>query len=455
MASPGQPEPLFRFRFRAVPALALALFATACGDLDIEQARLCRLLVPALEAPDSEIRILDEETESAAGHAVRLRYRVARSGAPDEDHWVSCHFAGGRLDPERLALMSVATDRDGVLSESRLYLLRRFWLGSFEAQAETEAAAAGPAGSLETRLLYLLQLFVNALTASCVYGLLAVGYTMIFGLIERINLAFGELAMLGAFATVIGVPLVAPLAAAWLAPALLTVLLFAMATAAVYGWTLERVVFRPLRGASSQAILIATLGLAIGLQEYVRLTQGAGERWLQRPFTGIHALAEGEAFEVVLSTAQILVVAVTAALYAALHLLLRRTAFGRAQRACADDAGLAALSGVDVTRTVSLSFALAGACAGAAGLILALYYGGTHFFMGHLIGFKALVAAVIGGIGSVPGAMLGGVLIALLEIFWSGYLAVAYKDIAVFGVLALFLVFRPQGLFGHPRYALD
>ena len=231
--------------------------------------------------------------------------------------------------------------------------------------------------------------------------------------------------------------------------ALLAVLGVAMLVGAVHGWTTERLVFRPLRGTPSQAPLIATIGLAFGLQEYVRLVQTSRDRWLQPMFTDRIALAEGDGFTAGIGIGQILVLALTATLFVGLTLLLSRTGLGRAQRACSDDAAMAALVGVDVDRTIGWTFLIGGAMAAAAGFVIATHLGGVNFYMGHLIGFKALAAAIVGGIGSVGGALLGGLLIGLLEAFWSGYLTIAYKDIAVFAVLTLVLIFRPDGLLGR------
>ncbi len=193
-----------------------------------------------------------------------------------------------------------------------------------------------------------------------------------------------------------------------------------------------------------------TIGWAIFLQEYLRLIQGTRERWLQPIYTEPHLLGAAQGFAVSVATSQILVLLLTAGLCAALWLGMARSRFGRHHRACSDDGAMAALCGVDVDRTVALSFALGAAYAAAGGFLVILYYGGVNFYMGLLLGFKALVAAIVGGIGSVPGAMLGGVLVAVLETFWSGYLTIAYKDVAVFGLLAAMLVFRPCGLLGKP-----
>ncbi|HLT02259.1 MAG TPA: branched-chain amino acid ABC transporter permease LivH, partial [Geminicoccaceae bacterium] len=211
-----------------------------------------------------------------------------------------------------------------------------------------------------------------------------------------------------------------------------------------------------LREVPSQALLIATLGLAVFLQEALRLLQGAEERWVQPVFSAAHDLGATPGFALTVNTSQILVVAIAGALYAALWFLMAQSAFGRAARACADDAPMAALCGVDVGRTVALTFALGAAYAAIAGFVVLLRYGGASFYDGFLLGFKALTAAILGGIGSVPGAMLGGILIGLLEIFWAGYLSLAYKDVATFALLAVVLIWRPHGLLGQPvRLAND
>ncbi len=422
--------------------LALAAGLSGCG-LDGEQARLCRALIPAFEG-SADVTILRQAADPSARHAVIVDYR-AEGGT---EHWVLCRFAGGALDADRLRLTGVATDRDGALSPIRLQMLR-VWLGVFERPASGDGESGwgrspGVAGA------YFLQQLVNGTVISCIYGLLAVGYTLVYGIIGRINLAFGEMAMVGGFATVIGATLIAALGGIALPAALLSVLALAMLVGAVHGWATQRLVFRPLRGTSTQAPLIATIGLAIGLQEYVRLVQGARDHWLQPIFTDRVDLATADGFTASIGTGQFVIIALTAVLFTGLKLGLARTGLGRAQRACSDDAGMAALVGVDVDRTVAWTFVIGAGLAATAGFVIATYLGGVNFFTGHLIGFKALTAAIVGGIGSVSGALIGGILIGMLETFWSGYLTIAYKDIAVFGVLTLVLIFRPSGLLGRP-----
>ncbi len=299
---------------------------------------------------------------------------------------------------------------------------------------------------------YALQQAVNALVAGSVYGLLAVAYTLVFAIISRINMAFGELAMIGAYAALVSVhataaAIAAALGAGGVGASVVAAAALAAAIAAVYGWASERLIFRPLRKSPSQAALIATVGLAIALQEAVRLAQGARDRWLQPVLNDPLVVDVGGHLAVTVTVAKIAVVVLTGVLFSALLQAVRRSRHGRAWRACADDADMAALCGIDVGRTVSVTFIVSGAYAGIAGAIIALHYGGVGFTMGTMLGFKALTAAVAGGIGSLPGAMLGGLLVAAIETFWSAYLPIAARDVAVFTLLAVVLVFRPRGLF--------
>ncbi len=297
--------------------------------------------------------------------------------------------------------------------------------------------------------LYLAQQLINALALASVYALLALSFTLVYGIIGKINFAFGELFMVGAMLTALWSLFLAVYGiGGW--PVTLT-LIFALSvvTGAVHGWTTERLVFRRLRLTRGHAPLIAAIALSITYQEGTRVLQGAGDHWLRPDFSLSFAVAETAGFDVVANWKQIAIVAATLALLVSLGWLLTRTRFGLLYRACADDTFSAALMGANVDRVVAHAFTLGGALAGFAGFVLIEYYGVANFFMGFLTGFKALTAAIVGGIGSLRGAVLGGTLIALLETFWSGYFGGAYREVAVFGVLALVLAFRPTGLLGR------
>jgi branched-chain amino acid transport system permease protein len=297
---------------------------------------------------------------------------------------------------------------------------------------------------------YFLQQLINGLTLGMIYGLIAIGYTMVYGIIGMINFAHGEIFMISAFISIITFLVLGLLGMGWVPLALLLILVTTMLLTSVYGWALERVAYRPLRGSPRLAALITAIGMSIFLQNYVQLLQGARIKPLQPVISGgFHFLSESD-FSVNLSYLQIFIIVLTICLMLGFTALINRTALGRAQRACEQDLGMAALVGIDVDRTISLTFVMGAALASVAGLMFLLNYGVIDFYIGFLAGIKAFTAAVLGGIGSLPGAMLGGLLIGLIEAFWSAYFTVEYKDVAVFSIMILVLIFRPTGLLGKP-----
>ncbi|MYZ48090.1 ABC transporter permease subunit [Propylenella binzhouense] len=305
---------------------------------------------------------------------------------------------------------------------------------------------------------YFLQQLINGLTLGSIYGLIAIGYTMVYGIIGMINFAHGDIFMVGSFIAlamlvVLGVTAASSLPIIILA--ILLVLLIAMVFTSVWGWTVERLAYRPLRGSFRLAPLITAIGMSIVLQNFVQVTQGARVKPLQPIVTdGITLLqggGPGGGIVVQLSYMQMIIIVTTVALMTGFSLLIAKTPLGRAQRACEQDAKMASLLGVDVDRTISLTFLMGAALAAVAGTMYLLYYGVIDFYIGFLAGVKAFTAAVLGGIGSLPGAMLGGLLIGLIETFWSGYFSVEYKDVAAFSILAIVLIFLPSGLLGRPE----
>ena len=298
---------------------------------------------------------------------------------------------------------------------------------------------------------YFLQQLINGLTLGSIYGLIAIGYTMVYGIIGMINFAHGDVFMVGAFVALISFLVLGVLGITWVPLALLIVLALAMIFTAAYGWAVERLAYRPLRGSFRLAPLISAIGMSIFLQNYIQLLQGARNRPLPPVIQGGFVLFENDGFTVVLSYLQIIIIAVTLILMGAFSTLIARTSLGRAQRACEQDQTMAGLLGINVDRTISLTFVMGAALASVAGLMFVLYYGVIDFFIGFLAGIKAFTAAVLGGIGSLPGAMLGGLLIGLIETFWSAYASIEYKDVAAFSILVLVLIFRPNGLLGKPE----
>ncbi len=300
-------------------------------------------------------------------------------------------------------------------------------------------------------MLYFLQQLINGLTLGMMYGLIAIGYSMVYGIIGMINFAHGEIYMIGAFISIIAFLLLGVLGVTWIPLALLLVLLIAMAFTAAYGWTVERLAYRPLRGSFRLAPLISAIGMSIFLQNYVQLLQGANVKAVPPIITGGWILAEQDGFAVRISNVQIMIILLTLVLMAIFSWIIANTPLGRAQRACEQDLKMAALCGVNVDRTISLTFVMGAALAAVAGLMATLYYGVVDFFIGFLAGIKAFTAAVLGGIGSIPGAMLGGLLLGLVEAFWSGYFTTEYKDVAAFSILVIVLIFLPTGLLGKPE----
>ena len=300
-------------------------------------------------------------------------------------------------------------------------------------------------------MAYFLQQLINGITLGAIYGLIAIGYTMVYGIIGMINFAHGEIYMIGAFISLICFTALGLLGITWLPLALLIVLVIAMVFTAVYGWTVERIAYRPLRGSSRLAPLISAIGMSIFLQNEVQLLQGARIKPLQPVIEGGFILTEMDGFAVHLGYIQIFIVFLTVVLMALFSVFIARTDIGRAQRACEQDRTMAGLLGVNVDRTISLAFVMGAALAAVAGTMVVLYYGVVHFYIGFLAGIKAFTAAVLGGIGSLPGAMLGGLLIGLIEVFWSAYFTIEYKDVAAYSILVLVLIFRPTGLLGKPE----
>jgi branched-chain amino acid transport system permease protein len=232
---------------------------------------------------------------------------------------------------------------------------------------------------------------------------------------------------------------------------LLVVLLVAMAITAVYGWAVERIAYRPLRQSFRLAPMLSAIGMSFVLSNFAQVAQGARVKPVPPIIGGGHTLYEHEGFAVQLSNVQIVVVAATVALLAVFTFIVARTRFGRDMRACEQDQTMAALVGVNVDRTISMTFVIGAALAAVAGLMYLLYYGVVDFAMGFVAGIKAFTAAVLGGIGSLPGAMLGGLAIGLIETLWSAYFSVEYKDVAAFSILIVVLIFMPSGLLGRPE----
>jgi branched-chain amino acid transport system permease protein len=296
-----------------------------------------------------------------------------------------------------------------------------------------------------------LQQLINGITLGSIYGLIAIGYTMVFGIIGMVNFAHGDVFMVSAFIALIAFLILTTwLGVSSVLLALLIVLVVAMLFTALVNWSIERMAYRPLRGSFRLAPLISAIGMSIFLSNFVQVTQGPRNKAIPPMIQGEFVLFTQGNYAVTLSFKQLIIWGVTAVLLACFWYLVAKTRLGRAQRACEQDQKMAALVGVDVDRTISFTFVIAAALAAVAGTMYLMYYGVVSFSDGFVPGVKAFTAAVLGGIGSLPGAVLGGLLIGLIETFWAEYVSSAYKDVAAFSILAIVMIFLPQGILGRP-----
>ena len=421
---------------------ALAPLAGGCArTADRDEAAACANAAAGLAAP-VRLRVghatpLPADAQGRAGLRLDLAPEDPDVGLP----WLDCRFARSGRSPEIVALARPS----GPVDDTHLFLLKRFWLGS---EAAAEAAAPddeAPLPDLPFGLAYALQQALNALPDAAVYGLLAAAYSLVYGLSGRINLAFGEIAALGGIASVTGA---AAMRDAAPGPLLGLALGLGVWTAMLHGGAVEATALWRLRRAPGQQALVATLGVALVLREYARLATGAQPRWVAPVLAEPVRLARAGAFVVTVTPMALLLAAGAAATSAGLLLLFRLTRFGRDWRATADDPLAAALMGIDPRRLSLQTALLAAAVVGAAGAGVTLHYGGIGFDYTTGLGLKALIAAIVGGIGSVPGAFLGGVGIAAFEALWSSALPVGDRDLALDVLLVAVLTLRPGGLFG-------
>jgi len=290
------------------------------------------------------------------------------------------------------------------------------------------------------------QQLINGLTVGGVYALIALGYTMVYGILELINFAHGEIYMLGAY---LGIILFAFFTATGLTSYSLTLSLLLTAVISVlfcsaYGLTVERIAYRPLRKAPRLSPLISAIGMSIFLQNYVMLTQGATDRVFPHLFetSGFGLLGAR------LTYLQVSIIALSCLLMSSLHLFVTRTRMGRAMRAVAQDRVMASLVGINIDHVISLTFLIGSGLAAVAGIMIAMYYGLVNYYIGYIAGIKAFTAAVFGGIGSIPGAMFGGIFLGLLESMGAAYISSEYKDAYAFVVLIIVLLIKPSGIFG-------
>ncbi|MBS99929.1 MAG: high-affinity branched-chain amino acid ABC transporter permease LivH [Oceanospirillaceae bacterium] len=300
--------------------------------------------------------------------------------------------------------------------------------------------------------LYFLQQIINGLTIGSTYALIAIGYTMVYGIIGMINFAHGEIYMIGSYVAFIVITGLLGMGMVALPVVLFIALVVAMVVASSYGWAIERVAYRPLRGSNRLIALISAIGMSIFLQNYVVLAQGSRDVAMPPLVSGSLVEFDSlETFQVTISWMQLLIWVVTLISMTVLTLFISRSRMGRACRACAEDIGMTNLLGIDTNRIIAMTFVIGAALAAVAGLLLGLYYGVVNPFIGFIAGLKAFTAAVLGGIGSIPGAMLGGLILGVTEALTAAYFPSEYKDVVAFSLLVLILLFRPTGILGKPE----
>lgn len=291
------------------------------------------------------------------------------------------------------------------------------------------------------------QQLINGITLGAIYALIALGYTMVYGILELINFAHGEIYMIGAYVAILTLAFLTAIGftATSIPLSILIAFVAAILVCSAYGYSIEKVAYRPLRNAPRLSPLISALGVSIFLQNYVMLTQGASDK----VFPHIVSTAGIDFLGARLSFIQVLIVLSATALMAGLWFFIQKTRLGKAMRATAQDRRMAGLVGINVDRVISATFIIGSALAAAAGVMVAMYYGLVNFSIGYLAGMKAFTAAVLGGIGNIPGAMVGGVILGLVESFGAGYISSEYKDLFAFAVLVLILILRPTGILGQ------
>ncbi|MDO5057700.1 MAG: high-affinity branched-chain amino acid ABC transporter permease LivH [Lautropia sp.] len=297
----------------------------------------------------------------------------------------------------------------------------------------------------------IIQQVFNGLSLGAIYALIAIGYTMVYGIIGMINFAHGEIYMIGAYTGLVTLTAVGTQGNVPLPLLIGLMLVVAMGVTALYGYSVERIAYRPVRGGPRLVALISAIGMSIFLQNWVALGQGARDVAVPALISGGIDIPFANGFDVTLSWSRILIIVVTVVLMAVLAFYIRHSKMGRASRACSQDMQMARLLGIDTNRVISFTFMLGAVLAAVGGVLIAITVGKLNPFIGFIAGIKAFTAAVLGGIGSIPGAMLGGVLLGLAETFAAAFISSQYKDIVAFGLLVLILLFRPSGLLGKPE----
>ena len=298
---------------------------------------------------------------------------------------------------------------------------------------------------------HYLQQLLNGLTVGSTYALIAIGYTMVYGIIGMINFAHGEVYMIGAYVAFTVIAGLAMFGIDAVPVIMVTAFVVTMIVTSSYGYSIERVAYRPLRGGNRLIPLISAIGMSIFLQNAVMLSQDSKDKAIPNLLPGNFVFGESAANGVVVSYMQVLIFVVTFITMIGLTLFISRSRLGRACRACAEDLKMANLLGINTNNIIALTFVIGAALAAVASVLLGMQYGVINPHLGFLAGIKAFTAAVLGGIGSIPGAVLGGLLLGVAEAFGADVFGDQYKDVVAFSLLVLVLLFRPTGILGRPE----
>ncbi len=298
-------------------------------------------------------------------------------------------------------------------------------------------------------LEYFAELFLGGLTRGSIYALIALGYTMVYGIVQLINFAHGEIYMIGAFtALIIASVLNMELGWSHAGAVFLLASLAAIIYSCCYAWTMEKIAYKPLRKAPRLSVLISAIGMSLFLQNYVLLAQTPD--FLPFPKL-VPDWKFWEPYSHIISAPEIAILLVTAIVMIGLTFLIKFTRIGKAMRATAQDREMSMLVGVNVDQVISVTFIIGSATAAIGGVLIASHIGQINFYIGFLAGIKAFVAAVLGGIGSIPGAVLGSLVLGWTESFFTGYISSDYEDVFAFVFLVCILIFRPSGILGRPE----
>ena len=300
-------------------------------------------------------------------------------------------------------------------------------------------------------LFHYLQQLVNGLTIGSTYALIAIGYTMVYGIIGMINFAHGEVYMIGSYVAFIAIIGLTMLGLDSLPLIIIGAFVASIVVTSAYGYSIERIAYRPLRGSNRLIPLISAIGMSIFLQNGVLLAQDSKDKAIPNLIPGNIVFGESAMNGVVISYMQILIFVITFLVMLGLTMFISRSRLGRACRACAEDIKMANLLGINTNNIIALTFVIGAALAAVAAVLLGMPYGVINPNMGFLAGIKAFTAAVLGGIGSIPGAMLGGLLLGVAEAFGADIFGDQYKDVVAFSLLILVLLFRPTGILGRPE----